>query len=389
MDDEDVKRHITRIPLATAVVESITRIRRAGGRAWVVGGAVRDWVWDPAHFTPDTTDWDVTTDLSREALTAIRSNSHPGERFGTFQLAPGVEVTQMRTEGLYTDRRHPGRVQRAGHIAEDLKRRDFTVNAVAFDGRHVVAVAGGLHDLRLRRLRAVGDPELRFREDPLRLLRLVRFQGTWDASVDAETEKAARQLSRLAAWVSRERRLDEFLRFLESPSERWHLWHQAGLESALEWPDAPSSWQRCPMANPPQHPAARLAAYAIARYGDAACLHRWAQDWPLRRAWRTALMQVAVVDASPACWARAARQQSAHRWMFEALARAAGWPADGLRPVVPVLTAREVMDRWHLQGKELGAALQYLQHVVSEAPEVNHGDRLAALLEAWIHGRSL
>src|SRR5690554_436894 len=150
----------------------------SGFQAYVVGGALRDVL-----LGKDPHDWDITTDARPEEVLSLFPKTIPtGQDFGTITVVvegEPIEVTTMRQEGRYTDYRHPDTVSFTDDIKVDLARRDFTINAMAYNPiecRFADPYKGRWH-LKRRRLVCVGHPEKRFREDPLRMLRLVRFQA--------------------------------------------------------------------------------------------------------------------------------------------------------------------------------------------------------------------
>ena len=167
-----------RVKLPHTIIEICRTLSEAGFQAFVVGGALRDAL---LGVTPH--DWDITTDALPEEVEALFPETIPtGREFGTITVlynGQPVEVTTMRQEGRYSDRRRPDTVAFTKDIKLDLKRRDFTVNAMAYNPitkQFADPFKGRLH-LRLRRLVCVGDPKERFSEDPLRMLRLIRFQA--------------------------------------------------------------------------------------------------------------------------------------------------------------------------------------------------------------------
>src|SRR5580704_18547012 len=169
------------IPIAAPLEVTATcdRLRSRGKRAWVVGGCVRD-----ALLGRRVSDWDVATDARPEEMLRVFPRAIPtGIKHGTVTVRAGshpVEVTTLRGEGAYSDGRHPDEVQFTDDLAADLGRRDFTVNAMAYDpvSGELIDPHGGQRDLELRLLRAVGEPERRFAEDGLRVLRAARFAAT-------------------------------------------------------------------------------------------------------------------------------------------------------------------------------------------------------------------
>lgn len=193
----------------------------AGHDAYIVGGSVRD-----ALRGVDPHDWDVTTDATPEAIQRVFKRSLYNNRFGTVVVRSGeheVEVTTYRTEAEYSDHRRPDSVAFTASLEEDLARRDFTMNAMAWrPARHgtpgeLVDPFGGRRDLETRTLRAVGDPDERFREDALRMLRAVRFATLLDLRIDPPTADAVRRNAALTASLSGERIQQEILKMLGAP----------------------------------------------------------------------------------------------------------------------------------------------------------------------------
>ena len=189
----------------------------AGFPAYYVGGCVRDRLLGrPVH------DWDVTTAALPEEVMALFERCVPtGIRHGTvtvFLDGAQAEVTTFRTEGVYLDGRHPSKVRFVRTLAEDLSRRDFTINAMAMDADgNVTDLFGGRDDLARRCIRCVGDPEKRFREDALRMLRAYRFSAQLGFALDAATAGAVERCASLAAALSMERIRDEMEKTLLSP----------------------------------------------------------------------------------------------------------------------------------------------------------------------------
>lgn len=208
-----------------------------GERAYPVGGCVRDTLmgimphdWDVAVTTdPHTTMAichaagyrTIPTGLKHGTVTVIVPHSgDPFDRESTYDL---IECTTCRTEGGYSDGRHPDAVAFTGRIEDDLSRRDFTVNAMALtisdegDGTAVLDLFGGQNDLAGRIIRAVGDPDTRFTEDALRLMRAVRFAVKLGFVIEEKTYAAIRRQAEGLARISRERVSEEFQKILISP----------------------------------------------------------------------------------------------------------------------------------------------------------------------------
>ena len=187
----------------------IKTLEDAGFEARYVGGCVRDTLLDrPIH------DWDIASQALPEDVLRLFPHCVPtGIRHGTVTvLLDGVsaEVTTYRLDGAYHDGRHPDGVRFVRSLAEDLARRDFTINAMAMDESGAVTdLFGGREDLSRRVIRCVGEPETRFREDALRMLRAYRFAAQLGFSLDAQTQAAIRRCAPLCASLSRERVREE------------------------------------------------------------------------------------------------------------------------------------------------------------------------------------
>ncbi len=209
------------IHLDQGSLQIIHTLQNNGHEAYLVGGSVRN-----ALLSGKTTDFDITTSAEPEVLMTLFPHTVPtGLEHGTVTVILDhipYEVTTYRTEGEYLDRRHPTSVQFVSELAEDLKRRDFTINAMAYDPvtGYLVDHFGGQADLKSRLIRAVGNPSERFTEDALRIIRGIRFAAQLDFNIEAETFKAMSELSRLLVHISQERIWSELTRILmtERPS---------------------------------------------------------------------------------------------------------------------------------------------------------------------------
>ncbi len=230
-----------RIDLPAPVAAVLEALRQGGGEAVLVGGCVRDLVRGEVPA-----DWDVATSLPPEQVAALFPGATWENRFGTVTVAdpaggPGIEVTTYRVEAGYRDQRRPDEVRWGRSLADDLARRDFTINAMAWvpdaaGGGRLVDPYGGAGDLEARLLRAVGDPAARFGEDALRLLRAVRLATRFDLHIDPATEAAIREHAPDAAGLSGERVRDETMRVLAGaapPSAAFQLMERLGLLGVL------------------------------------------------------------------------------------------------------------------------------------------------------------
>lgn len=206
------------IILPDACKKALEQLNKAGYEAYVVGGCVRDSLLGKKPM-----DWDICTSalpVEIENVFAKRRVIPTGEAHGTMTVLFGkeaLEITTFRIDGEYEDHRRPKDVIYTRFLAEDLARRDFTINAMAWHPEiGLVDLYGGKEDLRNRVVRAVGDPETRFNEDGLRIMRLVRFATVLDFEYDKETAKAAKKLNYLLQYISRERLQAELNKILLS-----------------------------------------------------------------------------------------------------------------------------------------------------------------------------
>ncbi len=198
------------------VGQVIERLNQAGFEAYVVGGCVRD-----ALLGREPHDWDICTPaLPQEVISCFpeRKVHLTGIQHGTVLLiweGEGVEITTFRTEEGYSDHRHPDQVTFVRNLEEDLARRDFTVNAMAYHPqRGIIDPFGGRQDLRKKVIRCVGVPKRRFQEDGLRILRALRFAAHYGFSIEAETGIAMNQCKELLNQIAIERVWEELKGFL-------------------------------------------------------------------------------------------------------------------------------------------------------------------------------
>lgn len=206
------------IKLPEKVKRIITELEAAGYEAYAVGGCVRDLI---LGRTPD--DWDITTSATPMQTKAVfKRTIDTGIQHGTVTVMlehEGFEVTTYRIDGEYEDSRHPKEVVFTANLVEDLKRRDFTINAMAYNDRSgIVDVFGGMNDLENKVIRCVGDAKERFTEDALRMMRAVRFSAQLGFSIDSATESAIAELAPALANISAERVQVELVKLLLSPN---------------------------------------------------------------------------------------------------------------------------------------------------------------------------
>lgn len=238
MAPEDVDARIE-AALPTAVRELVEGLREAGHAAFVVGGSLRDVL-----LGREPADWDLATDARPERIVELFPGAVYENAFGTVSVRRAgelYEITTFRSDHEYADFRRPHRVEFGERVEDDLARRDFTVNALAWgraagaDGPPgLVDPYAGAADIEARTLRAVGDPSARFREDALRMVRAIRLATTLGLAIDPATLEAVRANAELVRHLSGERTARELDKLLatERPSEGLRLLLDTGL---LAW----------------------------------------------------------------------------------------------------------------------------------------------------------
>lgn len=212
---------MTRLSVPQEVLEVHSRLRAAGFEAYLVGGCVRDLL---LGRTPK--DWDITTSAKPEQIQPLYDETFYENQYGTVGVVTQsedprlkvIEITPYRTEGEYTNARHPDQVSWSDSLSDDLKRRDFTINAIAYDPETdtLVDEHGGAEDLKRRLIVTVGEAADRFAEDALRMLRAVRLAAELDFVLDSTTMAGIADNAEKLAQISRERVRDELMRILES-----------------------------------------------------------------------------------------------------------------------------------------------------------------------------
>ena len=231
------------IKLPNEVIALMNKFQENKYQIFVVGGAVRD-----ALLNKVVDNWDFATDATPEQIQKLFPDSFYNNVYGTVSI-PNVranhdsplqkpiifEITPFRTESGYSDLRHPKKIEWAKTVEEDLSRRDFTINAIAYDGKNIIDPYLGQKDLTNKLIRAVGDPDKRFNEDALRLLRAVRLTSQLGFLIEDKTRNAIQKNASLITKISAERIRDEFLKILESdhPAEGILFLKSTGLLSYI------------------------------------------------------------------------------------------------------------------------------------------------------------
>lgn len=204
--------------LPIEVLELFKIFDKNGFQLFIVGGVVRDLL-----LGREITDWDFTTDATPEEILKLLPEGFSNNKFGTVGLNTSVgilEITTMRKEGEYSDNRHPNEVSWTKKIEEDLRRRDFTINAMALELKKnkfvIIDNFNGKKDLNDKLIRAVGNPDKRFKEDALRLMRAIRFATQLAFDIEEKTFEAIKETAPLLDKISWERKRDELLKILGS-----------------------------------------------------------------------------------------------------------------------------------------------------------------------------
>lgn len=408
---------LRRAPIPPAVLEVVSRLQERGHQAYLVGGCVRDLVSDRAPK-----DYDVATSARPEEVQAAFKKVIPtGIQHGTVTVisrgAP-VEVTTFRTEGEYLDGRRPSRVAFHSRIEDDLSRRDFTINAMAYDPsrQELVDPFEGQRHLEERIVRAVGDPAARFAEDGLRCLRAARFAAVLGFTLDPATQAAIAPAIPVFRKVARERVREEMTRLLVSghPDRGLQILADTGLLSEIlpelppaDFPRATAAVQRTPAAvevrmaallHPLPSPQAAETVLRRLTFSNKVMeqtvqllRHRLPPEAPglsdaqLRR-WVASLGRDLVSPALSLCEATRATHLQGLRARLDRLLEAR--PALSTRELA--LDGKQIMELLGVgPSPAVGEATRHLLDQVLERPELNTAEGLAGLLRTWADGRGL
>ena len=210
------------LPIPNEASEPARKLNENGFQAYLIGGCVRDLI-----LGREPKDWDITTNATPEQIQGLFEETFYENNYGTVGVVTQsenpklkvIEITPYRVESGYSDARRPDEVRFSDSLSDDLKRRDFTVNAIAYDPatKELVDEHGGREDLKRRVIATVGDANERFREDALRTLRAIRIAAELDFAIDGSTAEGIVKNAAQLAKISRERVRDELLRILMSP----------------------------------------------------------------------------------------------------------------------------------------------------------------------------
>jgi len=406
-----VKLHPHKIP--EPVREVCQTLERAGHRTWVVGGCIRD-----LFMGREISDWDLATSaLPGQVQAAFKRTFPTGIEHGTVTVlhrGEAYEVTTLRGEGAYTDGRRPDEVTLGVDIDEDLARRDFTVNAIAYDPltNRVVDPHRGIDDLHARVIRAVGDPAARFGEDGLRVLRAARFCATLEFTLDDATRAAITPSLETFAKVSPERVHEEWRKAFEKsdrPSLAFQIMRDTGI---LERSCAPlasleaGAWSATMrrLDQTPKRHVLRLAALLLDVPWRRGQLDGWLRGFRASNPERKAVAHLVDVGLPPDRVTLS--DEGVRRWMSEvgrdalddvlALGRAHGRDVDPLAESVraeldagtPLSTTELAVDGKDVMtaldckpGRVIGDVLARLLERVHEDPALADAPRLRAAIE--------
>lgn len=223
-----------KITLPPKVNQIIHTIRSANFDAYAVGGCIRDSV---LGRTPN--DWDITTSAKPEEIKSLFPKTiDTGIQHGTVTVMlqkEGFEVTTYRIDGEYEDSRHPKEVTFTASLEEDLKRRDFTINAMAYNEEEgLIDIFGGMEDIENKVIRCVGEAVERFSEDALRMMRAVRFSAQLGYMIDEKTKEAMKGLAKTLQKISAERIQAELVKLVTSPNPDYlRIAYETGVTKAV------------------------------------------------------------------------------------------------------------------------------------------------------------
>lgn len=215
----------------------LSKLKKAGYEVYIVGGCVRDLI-----LNRETNDWDFTTNATPEEILKLFPDGFYDNKFGTVGIPIKritnnderitiYEITTYRSEYGYSDHRHPDKIEWGKTLEEDLARRDFTINAMAYDGEKIIDPYEGNSDVKNKIIRAVRDPNARFREDALRMMRAIRIAAELEFNIEEKTFGAIVSNAALINKISSERIHDELIKLLSSnhPADGIMLLKNSGL----------------------------------------------------------------------------------------------------------------------------------------------------------------
>ena len=378
-------------------------LEEAGFEAYAVGGCVRD-----ALLGLDPKDIDITTSARPEEVKALFPKTFDtGIEHGTVTVllhGAGYEVTTFRTDGKYTDHRRPDEVRFASTLSEDLSRRDFTINAMAYHpDKGIIDLFGGREDLAAGLIRCVGRALERFDEDALRMLRAVRFAARLGFRIDEEALRAVRKLSPTLQYVSRERVWEELKKILLSPHPDYlGMLKELGLlpyvsprlsavspenTAAFEGSEADLFLRTAIWLYPLEEEEARVVLRELKtdnELREQVCLLLFHRRDPAPESGKEARAQMRILGREEAArllkLQKAVRQIDPEAYLKASTVLRSEWEAPVSLKELSV-TGRDLIRAGDTPGKELGAHLDWLLDQVIEDPAQNNPETLIALLK--------
>lgn len=375
-------------------------IQSRGHMVCLVGGCVRDMI-----LGVQPNDWDVCTSaLPQQVLEIFPDSVTNGMKHGTVGVKQGnriVEVTTFRSEGEYTDHRHPGAISFVGSLTQDLARRDFTMNAIAIPPDGIVTDPfGGVDDIRNKIVRCVGEPEQRFEEDALRMFRAMRFAARLGFEIEEKTLAAIEKKAHLAARLAPDRICQELEKLLltRRPGDVYQLLSMGLLDSYLvKRPENEATFRA--LGRLPQKPSDRWCAFCLV------LRHQGCIDWvegflrALHLDSRTisACQEVSKILEEPFPEDSKMWKNILRRWGVDAVSRAAACydaftGEERSRELKAVLKSGECFSmqtlavsgedlmKQGLKGKDIGDMLNFLLDYVIEHPRNNERNILLSFV---------
>lgn len=373
-----------------------------GYGAYLVGGCVRDMI-----LGVQPNDWDICTSaLPEEVMALFPKTVATGLKHGTVTVMigkHGVEVTTFRSDGEYLDHRHPKNVSYVLDLNTDLSRRDFTMNAMAISAEGIISDPfGGMRDIADQCIRCVGDPELRFEEDALRMFRALRFSARLGFRIEENTLAAIRRKAKNAASISAERVRDEMEKLLLTRSpETVEIVLETGLLSVYAAPVQLTAQELCSLKLLPYKAHERwcMFTWLLLKHGAIGSAEDFLAMLRLDRRTVQCVTEAIEILSSPAPrsaleWKRLLRDYGVGTVSCAARCRDAALNMNTYRELRTILKAGECFSLKHLavngddlsalglKGQALGETLNFLLEYVMEFPENNRRELLMYLAAA-------
>jgi len=384
------------------VRQVLKTIQSRGHLAYIVGGCVRDMI---LGIQPQ--DWDICTSALPEQVMEMFPDSRPtGIKHGTVTVninSKSLEVTTFRSEGKYTDHRHPEAVTFVGDLTTDLSRRDFTMNAIAVPLDGLVADPfRGTEDIKNAIIRCVGEPEQRFEEDALRMFRALRFAARLDFEIEENTYSAIFKKAYLAEKLAAERVRDEVEKMLLTKSPQIiHELISLGLMDSYIIRKLPDEKMLCPMADLPRKAVVRwmalcavLEKYECIQSTEAFLLKLRLDSRSIKCCMDGTKILRSQMPSSPVGWKRLLNRYGVDTVSCAAQCSDVFYGGSRQKELKNILKSGECFSMKHLavtgddllglgfQGRDLGEMLNFLLDYVMEFPDNNQKELLLGLVKS-------